>query len=219
MKIACLAAPLALVSFAVSAQDTIETASTVTVPDFATDAAPAPIQAVERSAMTGLAQLPANTEIALTLNQDVTTKGKTWSAGDQFDLSVADDVMLGNFVVIPRGTKGVGRITWMTDKGMLGKSGKMDIELIHLELSNRRIPISGTYRQEGEGNTLATVGSAALAGPFAVLVTGRSALIPQGRELKAHTNEAISVQLPASAVQKAQTVQLAPSAGAAMISE
>jgi hypothetical protein len=144
--------------------------------------------------------LPANTEILLRTNQEVTTKGKTWSEGDSFDLSVVHDVTLGNYVVIPRGSKGTGKITWLTSKGAFGKSGKMDIELQYVEVAGRRINIDGTYRQEGEGNTVATIGGVLLAGVFAGFVTGKSGRIPQGRELMAHTENDIPLAIPASAV-------------------
>lgn len=154
-------------------------------------ASPSPALTVARAEPRAALVLPANTEVLLKMNQEVTTKGKTWSEGDTFDMSVVHDVMLGDYVVIPRGSRGVGRITWMTNKGAFGKSGKMDIELEYIEVSGRRIPINGTYRQEGEGNTVATVGGVILAGVFAGFITGKSGRIPQGRELMAHTQEDI----------------------------
>lgn len=143
------------------------------------------------------AVLPANTEILLSLNQDVTTKGKQWNEGDTFYLTVVHDVTYGDYVVIPRGSRAVGRITWLTNKGAFGKSGKMDVELEYVEVSGRRIDVDGTYRQEGEGNTVATVGGVIVAGVFAGFITGRSALIPRGRELMAHTASDIPLALPA----------------------
>lgn len=143
--------------------------------------------------------LPANTELRMTMNQEVTTRGRTWSQGDTFDLTLTHDVMVGNYVVIPRGSRGVGRITWLTNRGAFGKSGKMDIALEYVVVNGRNIPIAGTYRQEGEGNTLATAGGVIVAGAFAGFITGKSAIIPQGRELIAHTREDLPVALPAGA--------------------
>lgn len=166
------------------------------LPVAAQEAAPLQVQRAD-SAPSGNAVLPANTEIILELTQEVTTKGKRWSEGDQFKLSVRDDVMLGDYIVIQEGTPAFGRITWLTSKGMFGKSGKMDIELEHLEIGGRRIKIDGTYRQEGEGNTLATVGGVVAAGPFAAFITGRSGRIPQGRELTATIEGDLELAIPA----------------------
>lgn len=141
--------------------------------------------------------LPANTEIVLSMNQDLTTKGAKIDVGTKFDLSVAYDVMVGDYVVIPKGTPAVGEVVWKTGKGAFGKSGKMEVEMRSINLNGRRIPVTGKYRQEGEGNTVATVASVALIWPVAPFVTGKSARIPQGRELKAYTVDALPVSLPA----------------------
>lgn len=150
----------------------------------------------------GNAVLPANTEVLLKMSQEVTTKGKTWDEGDTFKLSVVKDVMLGDYVVIPEGSPAFGRITWLTSKGAFGKSGKMDIELEYVMVGNRKIRLDGTFRQEGEGNTLATVGGVIAAGIFAGFITGRSGRIPEGRELMATTEEPVELAISASAVHR-----------------
>jgi hypothetical protein len=169
-------------------------------PEPAVISAPMPLPVIRPAAQV-MAILPANTEVLLAMNNTVTTKGKRWSEGDTFDLNVVHDVMLGEYVVIPRGSRGVGRISWMTNKGAFGKSGKMDITLEYVEVSGRRIPVTGEYRQEGEGNTAATVGGVIAAGVFAGFITGKSGTIPQGRELMARTKQdlplAIAGPLPA----------------------
>lgn len=180
----------------------------------------APVQAVQVAPEPEV-YLPAGTEIPLKMTQTITTKGDSWEEGDQFNLVVAADVRLGDYVIIPQGTKAVGRITWLTSRGAFGKSGKMDIELEYIQLGNRRISIDGTYRQEGNGATLATVGGVIAAGVFAGFITGRSGEIPQGRELMATLEANLPVALPKGATlaptpvpavpaQPVQAVQVAP---------
>ena len=173
-------------------------AAMLAAPVSAQDEGPMPLP-VQRQTE-GNAVLPANTEVNLRMNQEVTTKGRTWNEGDTFYLSVTNDVMLGDYVVIPQGSRGVGRITWLTSKGAFGKSGKMDVELEYVEVAGRRIPIDGTYRQEGEGNTVATVGGVILAGVFAGFITGKSGRIPAGRELMATTENDIELAIPANQI-------------------
>lgn len=177
-------------------------AAALAMPAVAQDAAPvaaAPAVQAVRAAPQPATVLPAGTEIPLKMSQLVTTKGRGWKEGDQFNLTVAAPVRLGDYIVIPQGTKAVGRITWLTSRGAFGKSGKMDIELEHLELNGRRINIDGTYRQEGKGATLATVGGVIAAGVFAGFITGRSGEIPKGRELSATLESDLPVALPAGA--------------------
>jgi hypothetical protein len=176
--------------------------------------------AIERHAQapqtaTATMSLPANTEVLLSMNNDLTSKGGRIDEGYKFNLTVVNDVMLNGMVVIPKGTPATGEVTWITGKGAFGKSGKMEIELRHIDLNGRRIPITGKYRQEGEGNTVATGAGGVAAGVCAAFITGKSARIPQGRELKAYTAEALAVAMPASAPAVAPAVQAVPAAVAA----
>jgi len=140
--------------------------------------------------------LPANTKVLLRMNNTLTTKNKRYREGDTFYMTVVHDILLKDFIVIPKDSRATGEITWMTGKGMFGKSGKMDISLKYIDVDGRPVPIRGTFRQEGEGNTVATVGGVILAGPFAAFITGKSGVIPAGRELEAHTTENIPVSIP-----------------------
>lgn len=157
--------------------------------------------------------LPANTEVLLSMNDELSSKRV--EEGDKFRLTVVHDVLSGDHVVIPRGTGAVGEVVWKTGKGAFGKSGKMEIELRYIDLNGRSIPVTGKYRQEGEGNTVATVAGVAAVGVFAVFITGKSARIPQGRELKAYTRDplpfAVAEAAPAPAPVVA-TPALAPAA-------
>ncbi|GMN03176.1 hypothetical protein [Erythrobacter sp. MTPC3] len=155
----------------------------------------APLTAVQ-PAPSADAYLPANTEVRMRMNETVTTKGKTWSEGDTFSLTVTHSVFQNGYVIIPEGSRGVGRITWLTNKGAFGKSGKMEVELEYVEVNGRRIDIDGTFRQDGEGNTVATIGGVLAAGVFAGFITGRSGTIPRGRELTAFTERAMPLALP-----------------------
>lgn len=153
--------------------------------------APLPLPLQLRSEVNAV--LPAGTDIMLRMNETLTTSGNTWEEGDAFSLVVAEDVMLGQYVIMPAGPPATGRITWLTSRGMFGKSGKMDIELEHIEIHGRQIALNGTYRQEGEGATLETLGGVLVAGVFGGIVTGRSARIPNGRELRATTEAASEI--------------------------
>ncbi|MBO9622774.1 MAG: hypothetical protein J7500_08680 [Sphingomonas sp.] len=138
--------------------------------------------------------LPANTKVFMTLDEELSSKRV--EKGQTFRLTLSGDVMQGNYVVIPRGTPAFGEVTWKTGRAMFGKSGKMTIELRYVELNGQKIPLTGEYRQEGEGNTLAAVGAVVLSAPL-MFVTGKSARIPKGRELTGYTRESLPFTMPA----------------------
>lgn len=143
--------------------------------------------------------LPPNSEVVVTPNDTLTTKGKKLKEGYKFRISTVFDVMQDGYVMIPKGTMGEGTVTWMTNKGAFGKSGKMEVSFDWLELGGKRVSLTGNHRQEGEGNTGATVGTAVAVGVFSAFVTGRSATIVNGQQLRARTAEPLNFMIPESA--------------------
>lgn len=143
--------------------------------------------------------LSPNSEVVVTPNDTITTKGRAIKEGHKFRISTMFDVMQDGYVVIPKGTVGEGTVTWLTSKGAFGKSGKMEVSFDWLELAGRRIALTGNFRQEGEGNTGATVGTAVAVGVFSAFVTGRSATLVNGQQLRARTAEPLSFLVPDNA--------------------
>jgi hypothetical protein len=76
----------------------------------------------------------------------------------------------------------------------------MEVSLDYIEVGDQRILLEGTHREEGEGNSTATVATfvflSMLGSDF---ITGHSAELPAGRELTAWTKEDVPVQLPGGA--------------------
>lgn len=182
------------------------------VPAVAPAAALAPAQATPAAAVSVHA-LPANTDVMLRMDQELNSKSV--KMGDRFNMTVVNDVVSSGAVVIPAGTRGVGEVTYHTNKGAFGKSGKMEIELKHLEIGDKRVPITGKYRQEGEGNTTATIAAVVLVGVFSAFVTGKSAVIPQGRELVAQTD--VPIGYDPTTLAKATILSVQPAAAPAAV--
>lgn len=189
-----------LSAVALAATSTVAYAQTAPAPAVVPAPAPVAVDAPAPAApvMRQIVMSP-NTEVVVTPNDTVTTKGKQVKEGFKFPLSVVFDVMQDGFVVIPKGTRGEGTVTWMTNKGAFGKSGKMEVSFDWLELGGRRVSLTGNHRQEGEGNTGATVGTAVAVGVFAAFVTGRSASIVNGQQLRARTAEPLTFMVPDNA--------------------
>jgi len=198
-SIYCAALAASIIAAPVSAQEAAVPAVSTSAVVAVAPAAPTPGQWV----------LPANTEVTVTPNDLVTSKKVR--QGDTFTVSVVYDVMMNGYIVIPRGSRGQGVVTWRTGKGAFGKSAKMDVELRWLEVAGRRVAIEGKHRQEGEGNTAATVGAVVAVGPFGAFVTGKSAAIPNGMHLTAFTSEPLPVDV-AGLQPAAQRAMLAPAA-------
>lgn len=168
----------------------------VATPAFSQAAAPAaPVAAVPamplqvQQAVTNL--LPSNSDVWVSLDKELNSK--TAKVGDTVTFKVSRDVTLGQYIVVPRGTPAVGRVTYRTGKGAFGKSAKMEFDIDSVQLASRTIPVSGHYRIEGQGNTGAAVGAVVAVGVFGAFVTGHSAVATQGSEWKAATKESLPI--------------------------
>jgi hypothetical protein len=182
----------AVLSMPAVAQDTTTTATTVVteVVEAVKDAA------AQSSAMQQIILAP-NSEVMVTVPELVTSK--KIKEGDSFQIKTMFDVMQDGVIVIPKGTFGDAKVTWRTGKGAFGKSAKIEVAFESLTLSDgRKLALTGTHRQEGQGNTGATVGAVAAAGLIGgVFVTGRSAELKPGQQLIARTAEPATFEIAA----------------------
>jgi len=136
--------------------------------------------------------LPSNTDIWLTLDSKLDSHDV--KVGDPLTFKVARDVMLGNYIVIPRGTPANGRISMRSGRGAFGKSAKLEFDVDTVNLTGHAIPVSGHFRIAGDGNTGATIGAVAAAGLIGgVFVKGRSAVAAEGSEWKVATKEPVAI--------------------------
>ena len=177
-----------------TAQSVEATAQSVEATAQPVEATAQPVEVVEVVEAKNIRNLPANTEVFLKLNHEITTKKN--KQGDPIYFTVTHNVLLDNYVVIPKGSGAIGEITWMTGKGMFGKSGKFDLEVKYLTVGDRRVPLLGTFRQEGRGNTVATVAGVVVIPIAGLFVTGRSGFMPKDREITAFTAEDLPVIIP-----------------------
>jgi hypothetical protein len=186
-----VALALVLPSFSPAfAQDGTAAPAAVEPPTVVATLPAVPVPAVTRT-------LPGNTEVLLSMNEELSTKKN--EEGETFYMTVVHNVVHDGFIVIPKGARATGEITWKTGKGAFGKSGKMEIELRYVEVGGKRVPLVGSFRQEGEGNTVATVAGVIAAGVFAAFITGKTGRIPAGRELSVRTKEELAFAIPAAA--------------------
>ncbi len=165
-------------------------ASSASVPS-APATAPATLPVAVPSPPPAPAILPSGTPLTLMLNAELNTKAN--KIGDTFDVTVLDDVVQGDTVVIPKGAIGHGEVTFLADKGGFGRAGMIMISLRMLDLGARKFSLDGRFREEGRNNNGAAAATGFAVGVlFSGLIKGKSLTIPKGRELKARTGEDIA---------------------------
>lgn len=161
--------------------------------------APSAPQAVILSAPTE-SVLRAGTEVPLVMAESITTNGKKLRIGQRVRLTVGSDVRLGTSVVIPSGSPAEAEITDVRNKGMWGKSGRIEARVLNVRVGDRLIRLSGSFDDKGVTGTAGVVAAVALVPVAGFFVTGTSATIPSGSGVKAFLDEDLRIAAPAPAI-------------------
>lgn len=147
------------------------------------------------------AVLRAGTPVQLRMMEEVTTKGKAARVGQRFLMEVAAPVEVNGVVVVPAGTPAWGEITEVRNKGMWGKSGKLNARALFLRVNGRQIRLTGAFDDKGVTGTAGVVGAIAFVPVAGFFMTGTSATLPQGGEVGGFIDE--DVQLAIANVEQA----------------
>lgn len=180
----------------------------------------APVAAVEAQQPlvvggTSPSHLSQGTEFSVRLLRELTTKDKALHVGDRFDLETVDPIKLGSVTVFPSGTRAVGEITFVRNKGMWGKSGKLQARLLFLRLGDRNFRITGQFDDKGaSGGWGAGLTSAIVFLPAGFVMTGKSAVVPAGAVIRASLDEIVPIVIapiaPQPVIITAPTATVAP---------
>jgi hypothetical protein len=170
-------------------------AAAQTVAPQAQVAAPAPQAAILSSSTESM--LRAGSEVPLRLEEGLDSNNKTLREGQQFRMTVANDVRLGTAVVIPAGSQATGEITDIRRKGMWGKSGRITARVLNVRVGERLIRLTGNFDDKGTTGTAGVVAAIAFVPIAGFLMTGTSAKIPAGSGIKGFLDEDLKVGAPA----------------------
>jgi len=173
----------------------------------ATPAPASPAPATAAASTTAAVILPAPTEsfvrtgtpIALKTSEPLTTEGKKLKVGQRIQVEVAEAVMLNGQVVIPVGSPGQAEITDVRNKGMWGKSGRINARVLYIRANGRQIRMTGQFDDKGVTGTAGVVAAVAFIPIAGFITTGTSAKIPLGAPVKGFLDEDLTVAfVPAS---------------------
>lgn len=100
--------------------------------------------------------------------------------GQRLELEVSDEVRVDGMLVIPKGARGVGEVSLVVAKGVMGKPGKLEIRVLFVEVGGARIRLDGKARDKGASGAAPVALAAPLIGVSAAFFTGKNAVIPAG---------------------------------------
>jgi len=155
--------------------------------------------------------LSDGTLVELAIGEPLTSK--TAQRGQRFKLLLAEPLRLGDTVVVPAGTEGVGEVIHADHARAAGKPGELLLAARFLqgpagEIKLRGMKLGGSGKDRGN----AAMGVAIGLGPLAFLVRGGQIEIPEGT--RAHAKLAGPLQMAASPLTTTSDPADAPAAPA-----
>lgn len=127
-------------------------------------------------------------KVRLVLMEDISSS--TANQGDRVSLSAAEDLKVGEVILIAKGATAIGTIAEAKKKGMLGRGGKLTMAMEYVKaVDGQNVRLRASAGREGDDKVGKTVAVAVLAGPFALLVKGKDVVSPKGTEYTAYVDE------------------------------
>lgn len=151
--------------------------------------APAPVAAASAPAPFTLKE---GTEVSLVFASDLSSK--TAFDGDPVNMTLAEDIKVGDVIVVKKGAVALATVSNAHRSGALGKPGELSIRLEYLKSDDRRIRLRGSKGNEGEGKVGATVALTVLFGPIGLIKHGKNVEIKAGTPLTAFVDEDYPIQ-------------------------
>lgn len=135
--------------------------------------------------------LTEGSDVALTFDQDLSSK--TAAEGDPFTCILAEDLKVGDIVVVKAGAKAFGEVTNAKKAGMMGKAGELNIRLDYLKAGDVKVKLRGSKGKEGESGTTSAIVLTVLFGPIGLIKHGHNIDIKKGTALKVYVGDDISL--------------------------
>lgn len=159
--------------------------------------ATAPVVVAAAAAVPDPNVLRTGTPINFKMAETITTKGKKLEAGYLAHLEVMDPVLVNGIVVIPAGSPAVAEVTDVRNKGMWGKSGRINARMLYVTVGDRKIRLRGVFDDKGVTGTAGVVAAVAFLPVAGFFTTGTSATLPLGAAVHGFIDEDVNLTVAA----------------------
>jgi hypothetical protein len=161
--------------------------------------------------------LPEGTRVRVRLEQ--TLSSATAEEGQPVNLTVTDDVRVGDTVVVAQGATCVGTVVNAVPKRRMGRAGKLDFSIDRVvAVDGSTVPLRySPTKKEGNSSTLKSgvlTGAAAVvfwpAAPAFLLMKGKDVTVNKGVTVDVFTDQRFVLQAKAAVMPPAGTTALQP---------
>lgn len=130
--------------------------------------------------------LPAKTPLILAFSDEVSSKTAVKNGEIRFKL--AEDLRIGDAVVIPKDTPAIGEVVHVQKSGFGGRGGELILAARYIRLGDQRIalrslkPLAGPYAGKNNSDAALAVSMIPYAGLVSLFITGGEIVIPAGTQ-------------------------------------
>lgn len=139
-------------------------------------------------------KVPEGTELIVRFDDKLSSGTNT--EGDQFSISLDDDVKLSDGTVLQSGYRGKGEVTAAKKKGFMGQAGELNVRLIYIRIGDEKVRLRASKGGEGKGAMGATVALTVLFGPLGLLKRGHDIEIKPGQTITAYVDQDAEITSP-----------------------
>jgi len=155
--------------------------------------AQAPSEVANESA-SGLVTVSALTPVIVRIEDEISSKAN--KMGDRFKITVAEDVRVGDAVVIPAGSTGEGEVIHAAKPGAGGKAGELIVVARYVQVGDNQVRLrSFSLGVAGKDKSTDSLAATFIVGPFSLLKRGGAVVIP--RDTLGMAKTALEFRLPA----------------------
>ena len=147
--------------------------------------------------------LPAKTPLILAFADEVSSK--TALKNGEIRFVVAEDLRIGDVLVIPKDTPAMGEVVHVQKSGFGGRGGELILAARYITYQDQRIalrslkPLAGPYAGKNNSDAALAVSMIPYAGLVSLFITGGEIVIPAGtRALALITNDTPIPAVPES---------------------
>lgn len=132
--------------------------------------------------------LTEGTVITIELQQDISSK--TNHVGDVLEFLTSEPVIIGDRVLVAKGTPVSGVITDCAKAKGLGKQGKLNFDINYLRMpSGKNVKLTSEIKTEGKNKAGTAVAEAVLLTPLFLLKKGKNIKFEKGHIFKVFVEE------------------------------
>ena len=120
----------------------------------------------------------------------VALSSKKAKPGDDVELVLADDLKVGESIVVARGARAVGTVSYAKKASLMDKPGGLGVRLQYLIAGSDRVRIRGTEQREGDSPPLSEQGAEGHGhSPIARIKPGKNVEKVSGTAVGAYVDE------------------------------